>query len=222
MTFSILSNKSSKILAREAGRGHVHVDKLLGNFMSQMLEQRSCPTNTTISLTTTSTTRFFSSSAGTSQSPAVLTTTTLSSRSSSSFRRHFSSTTSTAADTGDNDDEDDSTVSLSSDENDIEQLITSHKVVLFNKTYCPFCKQAKNLFENQLQQRDASTTTAAVIINLDTLPNGHEIQNTLKSMFGQSTVPYVFVNGTLIGGNSDAQKLARSGKLQQILDEGRK
>lgn len=103
---------------------------------------------------------------------------------------------------------------LSASDADIEQLIRSHTVVLFSKTYCPFCKQAQALFDGLLKQSEKTTT----IVNLNKLENGTQIQNSLKAMYGQSTVPYVFVNQTLIGGNSDAQQLARSGKLQEMLD----
>ena len=102
---------------------------------------------------------------------------------------------------------------MSSSGEDIEQLIGSHKVVLFSKTYCPFCKQSQVLFERKLQVADLA------VVQLDTLQNGAEIQTKLKSMYGQSTVPFVFVNQTLIGGNSDAQDLAKSGKLEQLLED---
>ena len=85
--------------------------------------------------------------------------------------------------------------------------------MLFSETYCPFCKQSQVLFERQLKVPDLA------VVQLDTLPNGSEIQTKLKSMYGQSTVPFVFVNQTLVGGNSDAQELARSGKLEQLLDD---
>mmetsp|Transcript_17082 Transcript_17082/g.41464 ORF Transcript_17082/g.41464 Transcript_17082/m.41464 type:complete len:206 (+) Transcript_17082:118-735(+) len=103
--------------------------------------------------------------------------------------------------------------SMSSSGEDIEQLIGSHKVVLFSKTYCPFCKQSQVLFEQQLKVPNLA------IVQLDTLQNGADIQKKLNSMYGQSTVPFVFVNQTLIGGNSDAQKLAKSGKLEYILED---
>jgi len=102
---------------------------------------------------------------------------------------------------------------MSSSGEDIEQLIGSHKVVLFSKTYCPFCKQSQVLFEQQLKVPNLA------IVQLDTLQNGADIQKKLNSMYGQSTVPFVFVNQTLIGGNSDAQKLAKSGKLEYILED---
>lgn len=56
-----------------------------------------------------------------------------------------------------------------------------------------------------------------VVIELDRDPRGQEIQRELQHMTGQRTVPNVFVNGTHLGGNSDAQAAAQSGKLQEML-----
>lgn len=55
------------------------------------------------------------------------------------------------------------------------------------------------------------------IHELDRLPNGAGIQQTLAQMTGQRTVPAVFVNGQHLGGNDDAQSAFRSGKLQSML-----
>ena len=46
--------------------------------------------------------------------------------------------------------------------------------------------------------------------------NGADIQNTLKSMTGQSTVPNVWINGKHIGGNDDTQKLGAS-KIKEMI-----
>ena len=46
--------------------------------------------------------------------------------------------------------------------------------------------------------------------------NGADIQNTLKSMTGQSTVPNVWINGKHIGGNDDTQKLGAA-KIKEMI-----
>jgi glutaredoxin 3 len=30
----------------------------------------------------------------------------------------------------------------------VEDAVASHKIVIFSKSYCPYCKQAKNLFNS--------------------------------------------------------------------------
>ena len=46
---------------------------------------------------------------------------------------------------------------------------------------------------------------------------GREIQATLAQMTGQRTVPMVFINGKLLGGDSDTQAAYRQGRLQEML-----
>ena len=57
-----------------------------------------------------------------------------------------------------------------------------------------------------------------MVIELDALAEGNQIQQQLQSLTGQSTVPSVWVKGKFIGGNSDVQAAAKSGKLQEILN----
>ncbi|CUM65685.1 uncharacterized protein PRCAT00003333001 [Priceomyces carsonii] len=89
--------------------------------------------------------------------------------------------------------------------NEIEKLIESNKVMVFSKTYCPYCTLTKDLL--------SSKTKELKVLELNTLANGKEIQEGLREMTGQSTVPNIFINGKHIGGNSDLQSLDRSGKL---------
>ncbi len=42
---------------------------------------------------------------------------------------------------------------------------------------------------------------------------GPEIQKELTSITGQKTVPFIFINGHFIGGNSDLQDLVQKGKI---------
>ena len=87
----------------------------------------------------------------------------------------------------------------------IEKDIKDNKAMIYSKSYCPHAKATKDLF--------AAQNLAAKIIELDNVGNGAEIQNTLKQMTNQGTVPNVFINGKHIGGNSDVQALHQQGKL---------
>ena len=55
------------------------------------------------------------------------------------------------------------------------------------------------------------------IIELDSRPDGNEIQQALAVKTGQRTVPNVFVGQSHVGGNDDVQAAYRSGKLSKML-----
>ena len=81
---------------------------------------------------------------------------------------------------------------------------------MFSKSFCPFCKATKSLFEDN--------KVSAKIIELDEMANGGDIQDSLAELSGQRTVPNVFINGEHVGGNSDVQSAWGSGELQKKLE----
>jgi glutaredoxin len=86
---------------------------------------------------------------------------------------------------------------------EVNNIVESNKVVVFAKTYCPFCKKAKTLLE--------SLNVKFVTIELDELGElGKTVQESLKEMTGQSTVPSVFANQEHLGGSDDLAKLVES------------
>ncbi|KAL7535529.1 hypothetical protein ACHAXR_006548 [Thalassiosira sp. AJA248-18] len=87
--------------------------------------------------------------------------------------------------------------------------IASNDVVVFSKSYCPYCTTTKNLFN--------SMGIDAKVIELNQHDKGADIQGSLLAISGQRTVPNVFVKGEHLGGNDDAHAAARSGKLQEML-----
>lgn len=88
--------------------------------------------------------------------------------------------------------------------------ITSNDVVVFSKSYCPFCTSTKQLF--------SSMNIDAKVIELNEMDDGNEIQGALLDMSGQRTVPNVFIKGKHLGGNDDTQAAARSGQLAKMLE----
>merc|ERR1712151_782246 len=79
----------------------------------------------------------------------------------------------------------------SSTEEFVKSEISSNKVVVFSKSYCPFCTRTKD------------TLTG---LNIDfKVHELDEIQSKLLDMSGQRTVPNVYVNGNHLGGNDDTQ-----------------
>mmetsp|Transcript_28601 Transcript_28601/g.44480 ORF Transcript_28601/g.44480 Transcript_28601/m.44480 type:complete len:111 (+) Transcript_28601:103-435(+) len=92
----------------------------------------------------------------------------------------------------------------------VETEIASNKVVVFSKSYCPYCSQTKSTFAG-------IPNANAKVIELDQVPGGSEMQQYLMQKTGQRTVPNVFVNGKHLGGNDDTQAALSSGKLTEML-----
>ena len=90
---------------------------------------------------------------------------------------------------------------------------SQHQVVIWSKSYCPYCTSAKNLFKNSVTPKP----TDVQIYELDRMPNGAAIQNELYNITKQRTVPNVFIKNQHVGGNDDCQQLHRTGKLTELL-----
>ena len=93
----------------------------------------------------------------------------------------------------------------------VEQTVAGSDVVIYSKSWCPYCAQTKKLFDSLDQPYTA--------IELDERDDGEELQRTLLDMTQQRTVPNVFVGGKHLGGNDDTQQAARSGKLAELLNK---
>lgn len=72
----------------------------------------------------------------------------------------------------------------------VEKMIADNVVVVFSKSYCPYCKKAKNLL--------AELTTYKAL-ELDQTPEGDAIQAYLAQKTGQRTVPNIFINQAFVG-----------------------
>ncbi|KAJ8481842.1 hypothetical protein ONZ45_g15173 [Pleurotus djamor] len=92
----------------------------------------------------------------------------------------------------------------------VEDSIVQHKVVIFSKSYCPYCKRAKALFSSNYPNLETK------VYELDQLPDGSAIQDYLEEKTGQRTVPNIFVNQVHIGGSSDADTKHASGELSRL------
>ncbi|KAK3574860.1 hypothetical protein QTP86_018324 [Hemibagrus guttatus] len=91
----------------------------------------------------------------------------------------------------------------------IQELIDSNLVVIFSKSYCPYCKKVKELFKE--------LNVAFEAMELDLIENGSSYQSVLMEMTGQKTVPNVFVNKTHVGGCDKTIQAHKDGHLQQLL-----
>lgn len=96
----------------------------------------------------------------------------------------------------------------------VKGLIGEKKVFVASKTYCPYCQATlKTLFEDLKFPQ-----SKAVVLQLNTMSDGQEIQDALYQINGQKTVPNIYIDGQHIGGNSDLQELNSSGKLAKLLE----
>ena len=89
---------------------------------------------------------------------------------------------------------------------------SSHQVVVWSKSYCPYCVATNKLFAGM-------PNVDVVVHQLDRRSDGSQIQAALLQMTHQSTVPNVFVNNQHVGGNSDVQAANKNGSLQKLLQK---
>ena len=92
----------------------------------------------------------------------------------------------------------------------VTKNIQQNKVMIFSKSYCPYCVKAKAVFK-ELQQD-------ACIIELDEMDKGDAIQQKLLEITGQRTVPNIFVKGVHLGGCDATLAAKDSGKLLKMLE----
>ncbi|CRL00806.1 CLUMA_CG014058, isoform A [Clunio marinus] len=91
----------------------------------------------------------------------------------------------------------------------VRETIESDRVVIFSKSYCPYCTTAKKQFKKLNQDY--------LTIELDGRPDCQAIQNVLGEMTGAKTVPRVFIDGNFIGGGDDCKRLYENGQLEKML-----
>ncbi|XP_071735303.1 glutaredoxin-C3 [Rutidosis leptorrhynchoides] len=91
----------------------------------------------------------------------------------------------------------------------VETVIYSNKIAIFSKSYCPYCRRAKRIF-NELKEQP-------YVVELDLRDDGYKIQSVLLDRVGRRTVPQIFVNGKHIGGADDLEVAVRNGMLQDLL-----
>ncbi|GKV41678.1 hypothetical protein SLEP1_g49178 [Rubroshorea leprosula] len=91
----------------------------------------------------------------------------------------------------------------------VKKTISSHKIVIFSKSYCPYCKRAKSVFKelNQVPH----------VVELDQREDGSSIQDAISEIVGRRTVPQVFINRKHLGGSDDTVEAYQSGELAKLL-----
>lgn len=94
----------------------------------------------------------------------------------------------------------------------ITRIVNSHPVVVFSKSWCPYCRKA-------LEALSAAGVPDPFIVDLTSNPQTREVQEVLKSMTKRRTVPNVFVGGKSIGGGDETAGLQAKGALVPLLIE---
>lgn len=104
-----------------------------------------------------------------------------------------------------------STVNSAEVKSFVEQAIASNAVVVFSKTYCPYCAKAKKALA------DAGAKDVKVFELNAMGSQGAAIQQYIAEKTGRTTVPSVFIDGNPIGGGNETAALHLSGKLTPLL-----
>jgi len=96
----------------------------------------------------------------------------------------------------------------------VEKTISDHKVVVFSKSWCPYCRKAKALLASkQIPSEEYK------VLELDEMDDGSVIQAYLQQKTSQRTVPNIFINQKHIGGSDDLTMIESSGDLAKLLTQ---
>ncbi|NVJ64842.1 MAG: glutaredoxin 3 [Gammaproteobacteria bacterium] len=83
---------------------------------------------------------------------------------------------------------------------------TQANIVIYTKSYCPFCIRAKQLLDSlELNYQE---------ISVDGKP---QLQDEMAQLAGRRTVPQIFINEHPIGGCDDMFALHRSNELEAMV-----
>jgi glutaredoxin len=81
-------------------------------------------------------------------------------------------------------------------------------VAIFSKSYCPFCMRAKHGL--------LRIGITPVVLELDEIAEGGQIQRALFQMTGKLTVPSAWLDGKYIGGSDDVIAGIESGLFKDV------
>lgn len=93
----------------------------------------------------------------------------------------------------------------------VKWKVKENCVMIFSKTYCPYCKIAKKTFKD--------LNVPYQVYEIDKEKDGMAVQDVLDTMTGSRTVPHVFIAGKFIGGGSETRSLYKEGKLGDMVQQ---
>ncbi|XP_071793965.1 uncharacterized protein [Asterias amurensis] len=91
----------------------------------------------------------------------------------------------------------------------VDAAIVDNKVVVFSKTYCPYCKMAKSALDK--------CGGKYKVIELENRSDADAIQDYLLKLTGGRSVPRVFIGGKFVGGGTEVEQLKKDNKLTPML-----
>lgn len=94
----------------------------------------------------------------------------------------------------------------------VKNLIDAIPVVVFSKSYCPYCRNAKRALSTYRMSDNVYK-----IIELDGREDCDKIQDVLLQMTGARSVPRVFIGGECVGGCDDVHAAQKEGRLEEML-----
>lgn len=97
--------------------------------------------------------------------------------------------------------------SASSLEEQVKDKNQQHPVIVYSKSWCPYCAEVKGLF------RKLKVDFTAV--ELDEVVEGEEVMDALQAITHRRTVPQVFIKGEFIGGCDDTVGAYSNGELAE-------
>ena len=117
---------------------------------------------------------------------------------------------------------------MSATKTKVQSIIDENPVAVFSKSYCPYCRQAKQLLSDsgakfyaiELDQVGMFFSILSLWCRwrlISGIEDGQDIQNALQELTNQRTVPNIFIAKKHIGGNSDLQ--AKKGDLPTLLKD---
>jgi len=93
----------------------------------------------------------------------------------------------------------------------VNRLIRENPVVIFSKSWCSYSRTAKRVLDERLGKGNYTA------VELDREPDGDDMQEALRTLSGQRTVPNIYIGTEHIGGCDNLLALDRSDSLQQRL-----
>ena len=85
-------------------------------------------------------------------------------------------------------------------------------VVVFSKTYCPYCTRVKDIFSE-------AGVKDLYVIELDERDDCSDVQDILLRMTGARTVPRFFIGEKSVGGSNEVAAMAKKGTLKDALKQ---
>ncbi|KAM0793419.1 hypothetical protein ACM66B_000868 [Microbotryomycetes sp. NB124-2] len=95
----------------------------------------------------------------------------------------------------------------------VDSMISSSRVAVFSKTYCPYCTEAKRILHAETGGEGVN------VVELDQRADGAVIQQYLAEKINKdrATVPQIWIRQQGIGGCSDLKAVQAQGKLATLL-----